>query len=452
MKYIKYILLLILLPVVSMFAQKYVVAGYYPDWIYDELPAESILYSHITHVIHFSVWPDSQGNVIYENWFPYPELITNTHQNNRKVLLAVGGHNRSDHFVKVAASSTLRRKFLDSLVIFVENNNYDGVDWDWEFPSDSYEGELYLNLLKELRERFDKINRPMIITLATSSGSWIGQHFDYQKMSQYLNWFYLMAYDYHGAWLDHTGHNAPLYSPSSDLEGSVHESVVYLSETRGISKDKIVLGVPFYGRIFSSEGLYKPFTDVENINYTQVDSLRKDGWPYKLDSYSKVPYLQDSGKTKFVTYEDPTSISFKTGYVKSKNLAGVMAWSMGQDLVDGNQILLEKIGNDLNLPTSVRKLPEISSSEFILYDNYPNPFNPVTMIEYLIPTTHRKIVHVKLIVYDLLGQEITRLVDKYQKPGHYKVEFEAYGLASGNYIYELRAGTFVARKPMMLVK
>ena len=116
-------------------------------------------------------------------------------------------------------------------------------------------------------------------------------------------------------------------------------------------------------------------------------------------------------------------------------------------------ILLEKVGNDLISPTSVRRdLSTAGVDDFILYDNYPNPFNPVTMIEYYIPKTNRRIVPVKLIVYDLLGQEITTLVDRYHKPGKYKIEFEASGLASGNYIYELRADDFVARKPMILMK
>ena len=122
-------------------------------------------------------------------------------------------------------------------------------------------------------------------------------------------------------------------------------------------------------------------------------------------------------------------------------------------MVDGKQKLVEKIGKDLIAKTVVKNSNEGNESDFLLADNYPNPFNPTTLIEYNIPKIKsRRIIPVKLTIYDLLGQEITVLVNKYQKPGNYKVEFEAFGLSSGNYVYELRAAEFVARKQMTLVK
>lgn len=431
-------------------SQNYVVAGYYPDWMYEVMPPKNINYAKVTHIIHFSVWVDNIGNLKYEDGFLKSSLIDLAHKNNVKVLLAVGGNARSDNFANVAKSFTLRKKFINNLSQFVKQYNYDGVDWDWEFPSDSLQGESYLKLIKDLREEFDTFNKSLIITLATSSGNWIGQHFDYQKIEKYVNWFYLMTYDYHGSWLDHTGHNAPLTVRANEQDGSVAQSVNYLKNEKGVPSNKIVLGIPFYGRIYKSTGLYKPFDEVKNINYSEVDSLRKSGWKSRMDSYSKVPYLQNKEKTEFITYENPTSIKYKADFIKKNRLAGAMVWSMGQDLVNNKQILLEKISDELFANRSQND-ERINLNQPILYNNTPNPFNPITTIKYYIPKSNRGIVPVKLIIYDSLGQEISVLVNKYHKPGEYEVNFEATGLMAGSYIYELIVGKKSIRKQMTLV-
>ncbi|MFQ5640266.1 MAG: T9SS type A sorting domain-containing protein [bacterium] len=83
-----------------------------------------------------------------------------------------------------------------------------------------------------------------------------------------------------------------------------------------------------------------------------------------------------------------------------------------------------------------------------LLANYPNPFNPSTTITYAIPQAQ----HVKLIVYNALGQQVATLVEGRRRAGQYQVRFDAQGLSNGIYYYELRAGTFTERKAMVLLK
>ncbi len=85
---------------------------------------------------------------------------------------------------------------------------------------------------------------------------------------------------------------------------------------------------------------------------------------------------------------------------------------------------------------------------FNLRQNYPNPFNPTTTIGYDLPTS----VHVRLMVYDVLGRQVTILVDELQQAGSKSVEFNASNLPSGLYFIRLNAGTFSDVKKMMLVK
>lgn len=83
-----------------------------------------------------------------------------------------------------------------------------------------------------------------------------------------------------------------------------------------------------------------------------------------------------------------------------------------------------------------------------LYNNYPNPFNPVTAIKYELP----KQSFVSLKVYDIMGREVATLVSSDQKAGYYEVNFDASKLASGVYVYRITAGEFIHSQKMMLLK
>jgi hypothetical protein len=93
--------------------------------------------------------------------------------------------------------------------------------------------------------------------------------------------------------------------------------------------------------------------------------------------------------------------------------------------------------------------------EFKLEQNFPNPFNPTTRIQYQIsasPNPSKGGALVILRVYDILGSEVATLVNEEQQPGYYEVQFNGINLASGMYVYRLTAGDFVSTKKMMLLK
>jgi len=91
--------------------------------------------------------------------------------------------------------------------------------------------------------------------------------------------------------------------------------------------------------------------------------------------------------------------------------------------------------------------------EFSLYQNYPNPFNPVTQIKYDLPEAS----HVQLFIYDILGREITALVNEVQEPGYKSITWhgtDAFGrnVGAGMYFYSIQAGDFRQVKKMVLLK
>jgi hypothetical protein len=105
---------------------------------------------------------------------------------------------------------------------------------------------------------------------------------------------------------------------------------------------------------------------------------------------------------------------------------------------------------DLNTPPSgiftspVGNLPY----RFTLEQNYPNPFNPATTLSYNIPIQ----TEVKITVFDILGREVTTLVDAVKMPGTYQVTFDASRLTSGIYFYQMQAGSFSQTRKMMLLE
>src|SRR5262249_22366857 len=107
----------------------------------------------------------------------------------------------------------------------------------------------------------------------------------------------------------------------------------------------------------------------------------------------------------------------------------------------------EESAQGMKLVLNAESMKEVPK-EFALHQNYPNPFNPSTQIRYDVP----KSTHVSLIVYNLLGVEILRLVDEVKDAGEYAVEFNAAKFASGVYFYRLEAGDIVFTKKLMLVR
>ena len=107
----------------------------------------------------------------------------------------------------------------------------------------------------------------------------------------------------------------------------------------------------------------------------------------------------------------------------------------------------------LPVPIGITPVSNLAPQNYKLYQNYPNPFNPATKIRFDVPLAgQRNTNDVKIIIYDILGREISLLVNENLKPGTYEVEWSASGFASGIYFCRLIAGNFQDAKKMLLVK
>jgi photosystem II stability/assembly factor-like uncharacterized protein len=99
-------------------------------------------------------------------------------------------------------------------------------------------------------------------------------------------------------------------------------------------------------------------------------------------------------------------------------------------------------------PIGIQPISNEIPQNFVLNQNYPNPFNPNTTINFQLPLGN----HVKLIIYDVLGNEIESLVNEYLKAGSYKISWDASKNPSGVYFYKIISGRYYASKKMILIK
>jgi len=331
--------------------------AYYPSW-YPNYRAVNIPYGKLTHICHAFILPNADGTLDIPSDYVETPLLTKAHSNGVKVLASIGGATGSDNFAGIAASSTLRTKFVNQVYTFVKNHLYDGVDIDWEFPQDTTQRANMNKLITAIRNKFDASPSPAptwLISMAIPASDWFGQWLDYDTLKTKVSFFNVMTYDYHGSWYTHSGHNSPLYQ-GNDIAAdySFSDTLSYMINQRGVSAAKLNGGIPFYGYKFvNSETVY------DNCNgncattympYNEIILLKNNGWTYYWDDASKVPYLRYNQGTGFISYDDPTSVTAKVTYAMNQmHLGGVFVWDLSQDrMANGNQPLLTAMYNAQN--------------------------------------------------------------------------------------------------------
>jgi hypothetical protein len=153
---------------------------------------------------------------------------------------------------------------------------------------------------------------------------------------------------------------------------------------------------------------------------------------------------RNGNKIAFVDGKGTTTETQDYTFVDKNLQPGIYNFRLNQLDFDGTQEVVGELTVYLTLP-----------EQFSLEQNYPNPFNPSTTIRYSIPASLNPSnggTLVILKVYDLLGREMTTLVNKEQTAGVYEIEFDAGELSSGIYVYQLRAGNLIQSKKMVLIR
>ena len=289
------------------------------------------------------------------------------------VLVSVGGWLWSGGFSDVALTAESRKMFIQSAAEFLNRYDLDGLDVDWEYPGmpgaghafRSEDGKNFTLLLKDLRKRLDaeakKRHKRLYLTIAAGASDEYLAHTEMAKVARYVDAVNLMTYDYTLPGADAvSGHNAPLLANPADPKLVSADATVRAFEKAGVPAAKILLGIPFYGKVWGNvaatdHGLFQPGVSVPGVDaaYSAIaGTMLGQGFTRYWDEAARVPYLYSEEKRLFVSYEDPESIAGKCSYVRKNGLGGVMFWNYFNDPAGE---LLGAIDRGLGLPAASGK-------------------------------------------------------------------------------------------------
>ncbi|GAB6283556.1 MAG: hypothetical protein STSR0008_23320 [Ignavibacterium sp.] len=201
----------------------------------------------------------------------------------------------------------------------------------------------------------------------------------------------------------------------------------------------------FAANILSSgvELKWQTATEVNNFGFDVERSIDNQNW-------TKIGFVAGNGNSN-----SPKDYSYVDEDIKNQ-ANGKYYYHLKQIDTDGSYEYSETI--EVNWTSGVTDVNDSKSlpNEFALSQNYPNPFNPSTVIKYTITaspiSSPKERTFVRLVVYDILGNEISTLVNEEKPAGEYEVEFNGKGLSSGMYFYKIEAGNFVQVKKMIMLK
>ncbi len=342
--------------------------------------------------------------------------------------------------------------------IYVKKNLYEEVRLVWEDTRDGNSEIYYTYSLDGGVSFFGQIR---ISTLNSSSAI--------------LPTITCSGLDRHVAWQDNRDGNAEIYykhtingginwSGDTRLTNNSHDS-----QNPCLIRNNDFIGVVWYDNRDGNNEIYLKTSTNSGNNWSSDKRLTNQS------DASARPSLDISGQNIHVAWEDYRDGHSEIYYKRSPDQG--LSWSIENRLtntsgdgcnnpsiyVSGNGVyLIWSYNNEIYFkkdptgnPIGIKKISYSIADEFRLGQNYPNPFNPVTKIKFEIPTPLSFIGEgpgVRIIIYDILGKEMTVLVDQQLQPGSYEVSWDASEYPSGVYLYRLETIGFIDTKKMILIK
>lgn len=332
---------------------------YYPNWrIYRQQPPSSLPISSITHIFYAFAKIDPEGNIGFsDEWADMQMDVDGTKgcipacrqlkvQNPKlKIIVSVGGGAASQHFAEMAHKKSSRLAFAHNARSFLNTHGLDGLDIDWEHPSDRTQGADYIHLLSDLRNTLP--SKTYTLTSALPAGTWALKIIDpISKAARSLDFINLMTYDFSGPWVPTVGYHSQLFTlpnPPNDAAHTSCDSAVTYLLSQGVPEHKLLLGIPAYGRSFLGANrigdAYSGHGGEEGV--FEYRDLPRPGAREHVDPQAVAAYCL-GGDGGFVTYDNVQTVREKARYVKRKELGGVFFWTgTGDRKAGGGESLVE---------------------------------------------------------------------------------------------------------------
>lgn len=184
------------------------------------------------------------------------------------------------------------------------------------------------------------------MTIASPAGPGHYKVLNLKAVSDVIDAFNLMAYDYAGSWDTNSGHQANLYPDPSNPTSTPFSTDTAVTDylNAGVPASKIVLGMPIYGRSFEqTNGIGQPFSGIGGGSWENgvwdFKALPRAGATELYDSAAIASYSYDRGSRELISYDTPAVVRLKVAYLKSKGLGGSMFWEASGDRADDGSLL-----------------------------------------------------------------------------------------------------------------
>ncbi|XP_068649213.1 class V chitinase CHIT5-like [Aristolochia californica] len=333
-------------------AQGGIKGAYWPS--FNSFPVTAIDTSYFTHIYYAFVLPDPDTFEIVINPSDeqmLPEFTCFLHSQNHpaKAILSIGGGgDNTTVFSQMVSHPGTRSAFVESTITAARKYNLDGLDLDWEFPTNQEDMNNLGVLLSEWRDAIGKEalatrRTPLLLTAAVyyaSTFSLWGEQWTYpgDSIREHVDWINVMSFGYSGAgWQpNNTGAPAALYDPNSEVSTS---SGLQSWVRVGIPPQKVVMGIPLYGCSWQladpkDHGIGAPAVGEGPDNGVMlftvlVDFNEKNNATVIFDASTVSTYSYVG--TSWIGYDDGRSVAAKIEYAKSSDHGGYFFWALGYD-------------------------------------------------------------------------------------------------------------------------
>lgn len=298
----------------------YYVVGYFPYYrTLSDIPDQKFRMCNVVNYAFFSV--NAGGTLTVNNPTLVPQFITKARANNAKVFMSIndGTGDGKTNFRTMASSATGRTNFVVDVMNKVRQYGFDGVDMDWEFPTTTDGTDVtFTALMKELSDSLHRGAR-YYLTAAITAGKYAGGIRDAVKpeLFTYVDFFNVMAYDDFST--------SVAYKHHSDYTLAT-TCLNYWLNTKGMPREKCVLGIPAYGR---PSGITQSGTIL-----TYRDILTRGG-----SSQSDSAVVTNGSFTNYTIYYNGQPTAKRKAMLAKTTANGVMLWEKGQDAHDANSLL-----------------------------------------------------------------------------------------------------------------
>jgi chitinase len=299
-------------------ASSFKIVGYYPIDQAMKVDTSEVPFDKLTHIMLAFVNPDSSGN-LKQDLNSLTPFIKAAHNRNVKVLYSIGGGSYQGQYHALLKDAR-RQELIKNLVAKVIQYNTDGIDVDLE-SGYAFGPEVDPNygiFIKELARALKSKNKLITAALPSSPGNVVTH--DVLAQFDFIN---IMSYDHTGPWSPDRAENHASYPDAMD-------DLNYYLNTLKVPKDKLILGVPFYGHGFGP-GLSDPviaWMTYKEIVSTYAGAEWVDHWHMPngyIMYYNGIP-----------TIKNKTQLAIKKA-------AGIMIWEITYDLPAGRKSLLDAI-------------------------------------------------------------------------------------------------------------